>query len=190
MKGYIYLLILFLGISLQAQDGESLNPSSSSISESENELEKSFLKRFSFDQFKMEEQNLALGYKSYNRNYIYYESDKIHFQFGAGLVHQKSYLNHLEPDVQLGIDALFEYSLNKTFSLYNFGRYVSKSFTNDSQKTTYLLDPFFLKSEIGAGIRGNFNNFQINLGTRTTLDSHLNQAGPQTRINSSFSLDF
>lgn len=190
LKKYYLILLCFIGLSIQAQSEKNPVLPEYNNSGEEKQSKISFLERFSFKQNKIADHNPVLGSKAYFRNYMDYKSERIYFGIGAGLVSQRSYLNHMEPDKQIGVDALVEFSLNKTFSLYAFGRYLSKPLNNQNLMPTYSLDPFFFKTEIGAGLKGNFNNFQIDVGTRTALDAPTNQVGPKTRVNSSFSLDF
>ncbi|MDT0675993.1 hypothetical protein [Autumnicola musiva] len=189
MKNHFLTLLLFIGVSLQAQSEKDLIQTSSTNPQEEKQSDLPVLERFSLNQNTISDYNSSFGYNMYFRNYVDYKYDDFHFQIGAGLATQKSFRNNLEPDIQVGIDAFFEYYLNSTFSLYAFGRYFSRSINGNSMNS-YSLDPFFLNTELGAGIKGNFNKFQIDVGTRTALDKTLNQTGPQTRFNTSFSLEF
>lgn len=190
-SGFIFLIFLcFLSLRLQAQRENEFNSSGNVNSQEQTKTKTSFIDRFSIKQNKAEDFNAALGQKRYFRSSLNYDHRRIHFEMGAGPITQSSYLSPMVVDELFGADARFEYSLNKTFSLYAFGRFVSKSLNNQDFKSFYAVEPFFYNSEVGAGIMGSFNNLKIDLGTRTALDAPVNQVGPKTRINSSFSLEF
>ncbi|PZX61984.1 hypothetical protein [Salegentibacter mishustinae] len=48
----------------------------------------------------------------------------------------------------------------------------------------------FPQTEIGAGLRGNFNNVNIDLGASTIFDTQLNQPVPNTILRSKVSIGF
>ncbi|SHF51473.1 hypothetical protein SAMN05444483_101412 [Salegentibacter echinorum] len=187
---YFLLFLCIISLTLQAQQENEFTSSGNINSEEQAKTETSFIERFSIKQHKEEDFNAALGQKRYFRSYLNYDHKRIHFEMGAGPITQSSYLNPMVVDQLIGADARFEYALNKTFSLYAFGRFVSKSLNKKDFKSFYAVEPFFYNSEVGAGIKGSFNNLKIDLGTRTALDAPVNQVGPKTRINSSFSLEF
>ena len=90
MKKHILILVLFIGVSLQAQSEEDVALAQNTNSRKE-KSETSFVDRFSFNQDTFGNYNMSLGYNEYFRNYIDYNYKRIHFQLGTGLVTQNHF---------------------------------------------------------------------------------------------------
>ncbi|MAZ26169.1 MAG: hypothetical protein CL868_03700 [Cytophagaceae bacterium] len=132
-----------------------------------------------------------IGYYRYFRNYIAITSGKLKITVGAGLLNQASTFDPLSPSLRMGADFTAEYFLSKHWSLYVSGRYFSNDLLNNaSDLNPMIYDPMFMQSEIEAGIKGQYGDFEMDLGVKRNLKNNYGGLNTNTLIQSSFSFKF
>jgi len=164
----------------------------------ENSQKQYLLTKFSqYHQIKFE-QHLSLndfgfgGYKHFSNNWFYQYSDKLSFNVQAGLVVQNSLLNYNSPILNYSISSEAEFNLFNNVSIYFKGQYIS----NPLNKNRNYYDPFifmnplYLQSEVGTGIKAEFNNIKADVGVKTMYDTQHKKNMPVNSMNTKVSIGF
>ncbi|TDN88822.1 hypothetical protein DET49_108146 [Salegentibacter sp. 24] len=128
-------------------------------------------------------------YKLYN-NTLNYETNNWYISLGAGLLEQNTIFNNKAPAFSGSLNAYFEYKINNTFSFYLSGQYLTPSFNEEINLQDIYMHPLFPQTELGTGLKGNFNNVTLDVGARTIFNTQLNSQGPSTILNSKLSIGF
>ncbi|PKD18386.1 hypothetical protein APR41_04340 [Salegentibacter salinarum] len=129
----------------------------------------------------------GLGYyKLYNQTFNY-ETDKLLITLGAGFLEQNTIFNNMAPGIHGSISANFEYKFNQRFSFYLFGRYLTPSLNEEGRINTPHMELLYPQSEVSAGLRGNFNNVNIDVGASTLFG---NQPELNTLLRTKVSIGF
>ncbi len=175
-----YFLIFFLSFfTIEAQEkAERIN------NENNTELPSS---NFYTSRYKVQAAFDGLGYyKLYNYTFNY-ETDKLLITLGAGLLEQNTIFNNNAPGFYGSLSTNFEYNFNHRFSSYLFGRYLSPSLNNEDRINTPHMEFVFPQTEISTGLRGNFNNVNIDVGASTIFG---NEPRPNTLLRTKVSIGF
>ncbi|PRX41927.1 hypothetical protein [Salegentibacter salegens] len=173
----LYYIILFFSFStIEAQEkAESLNTTEQNTT------------NFYTSRYKTQNAFDGVGYyKLFNQTFNY-ETDKFHIALGAGILEQNTIFNDMAPGFHGSFSANFEYNLNNRFSFYLFGRYLTPSLNNEERLNNPHMEFIFPQSEVGAGLRGNFNNVNIDVGASTIFG---NQPQPNTLLRTKISVGF
>ncbi|MBZ9632523.1 hypothetical protein LB465_17220 [Salegentibacter sp. LM13S] len=129
----------------------------------------------------------GLGYyKLYNYTFNY-ETDKLLITLGAGFLEQNTIFNNMAPGLHGSFSANFEYIFNPRFSFYLFGRYLTPSLNDEARINTPHMELLYPQSEVSAGLKGNFNNVNINVGASTIFG---NEPRPNTLLRTKVSIGF
>ncbi|WP_339653103.1 hypothetical protein [uncultured Salegentibacter sp.] len=159
----LIFLLSFLNIDAQERSENLNNPESTSSN-------------FYTSRYKTQNTFDGLGYYKLNNQTFNYETDKLLITLSAGILEQNTIFNNKAPGFHGSFSANFEYKFNQRFSFYLFGRYLTPSLNNEERISTPHMDLLYPQTEVGAGLRGNFNNVNIDVGASTIF-------GNQTDIN-------
>uniref|UniRef100_UPI003217459A hypothetical protein n=1 Tax=uncultured Draconibacterium sp. TaxID=1573823 RepID=UPI003217459A len=157
------------------------------------ETHNSFLAGITFKQSKMEMllPNLVRSQHFQNR-IIYNPSSKISFEIGVGLVQQNSVLSAFQPNYQLSFKTLLEYEISNWLSAYLYGQYITLPL-NQSQKSLdplIYMNPNFIQTEFGGGLRTKYKNIKADMGLRKIYDTQFNQSNPVQFMDTKVTIGF
>lgn len=170
-------MLYFNGIS--AQESEKLN---NNAAESTSNLYTSQLKtQNSYD---------GLGYYKLYNNTLNYTIDRLTITLGAGFLEQNTIYNSKAPGFYGSFSTNLEYKINNRFSFYLFGRYLTPSLNGEERINNPHMNFLFPQTEIEAGLRGDFNNINIDVGASTIFGNQLNKPNTNTLIRSKVSIGF
>jgi hypothetical protein len=144
----------------------------------------------SFNQIKTEDFAPGLGsYEFYNNKFAYRINHFIIADFGIGLARQNSILYAAKPNYQIGFQASLEFEVTSKLDAFIYGQY----FTSPINKSKDFFDPliyknpFFLQSEMGAGIKKDYKNMNAKFQINSIYDNNTKQFTP---VNSNISIGF
>ena len=144
---------------------------------------------FHISQIKHQNAYDGFGYYKLYKNTFNYTLDKFSFTLNAGLLEENTIFNNKAPGFYGSFSATLEYNINKRYSFYLFGRYLTPSLNKGERLNTPEMNLLFPQTEIGAGIRGNFNNVNIDVGTGTIFGTQSSQI-PNSLLRSKVSIGF
>ena len=173
----LLLSMLFLN-GINAQESEELNNNAAQSTSN-----------FYTSQLKTQNAYDGLGYYKLYNNTLNYTIDRLSITLGAGFLEQNTIYNSKTPGFFGSFNTNLEYKINNRFSFYLFGRYLTPSLNGEERINNPHMNFLFPQTEIGAGLRGNFNNINIDLGA-STIDTPLNQPNTNTLIRSKVSIGF
>lgn len=177
---YLYLLLFVLYFNgISAQESKELNNNAAESTSN-------------FYTSKLKKQNSynGLGYYKLYNNSLNYTIDRLSITLGAGFLEQNTIYNSYAPGFYSSFSTNVEYKISNRFSFYLFGRYLTPSLNGEERINNPHMNFLFPQTEIGAGLRGNFNNVNIDLGASTIYDTQLNQPMPNTILRSKVSIGF
>ena len=177
---YLYLLLFVLYFNcISAQESEELNNNA-----------RESTSNFYTSQLKKQNSYDGLGYYKLYNNSLNYTIDRLSITLGAGFLEQNTIYNSNAPGFYGSFSTNVEYKISNRFSHYLFGRYLTPSLNGEQRINNPHMNFLFPQTEIGAGLRGNFNNVNIDLGASTIYDTQLNQSMPNTILRSKVSIGF
>ena len=177
---YLYLLLVVLYFNcISAQESEELNNNAGESTTN-----------FYTSQHKTQNAYDGLGYYKLYNNSLNYTIDRLSITLSAGFLEQNTIYNSNAPGFYGSFSTNVEYKISKRFSFYLFGRYLTPSLNGEERINYPHMNFLFPQTEIGAGLRGNFNNVNIDLGASTIYDTQLNQPMPNTILRSKVSIGF
>jgi hypothetical protein len=177
----LFLFILYFNGSNAQESGNPDNENSTTSKSTSN---------FYTSQSKTQNAFDGLGYYNlYNYN-LNYTNNKLNLTLGAGLLEQNTIFNNSAPGFYGSFSANFEYKINHRYSFYLFGRYITPSLNEEERVNTPHMLHIFPQTEIRAGLRGNFNNLNIDVGAGTIFENELSHQKPNSIINSRISIGF
>ncbi|MCG8578408.1 MAG: hypothetical protein MI866_00725 [Bacteroidales bacterium] len=111
---------------------------------------------------------------------------------GAGLVQQSSHTSALSPSLQLHFNTKIEYSINSWLRVYLYGQYISKSINPHAMNIdpVMYMNPLFIQSEAGAGIKARHRNIEADFGTKSIFDTQFQKSKPFNLMNSKINIGF
>lgn len=151
------------------------------------------LKSFAFSQEKTEEVFIGLGdYEHYKNNFTINVQDKLLINSQIGLVKQSTIQDIENVNLHLSMRTLIEYKFNKTLSAYAYGQYISSPLNknNTSFDSYSYMNPLFLQTEAGTGIRANYKNFKTDVGMKSIRDNQFNQIKSISTMNTKITIGF
>lgn len=176
----LLFLLFFTGINAQ-ESGNFNNENNTTYKSTSNFYSSQSRTQNTFD---------GLGYYKlpvYNLNYT---TNKIKLTLGAGLLEQNTIFNKNAPGYYGSFSTNFEYKINQRYSFYLFGRYITPTLNEEKRINTPHMLFTFPQTEIRAGLRGNFNNMNIDVGAGTIFSNAPNQQKENSVINSRISIGF
>ena len=148
--------------------------------------------RIRFSQNKTANAFSSLGnFEHYNNNIFLSPMDDIVFLLDFGFVKQNTILNAHELNYQLSFGASAEYNIAEWFSIYGYGRYVvpKANFKKVLDPLMYM-NPLFLHTETGGGVRVKFGNINADIGTQRVFDNQFKKLKYINTFNTKVSLKF
>ncbi len=147
---------------------------------------------FSFSQDKREETFIGLGnYEHFNNRFIFNKKDKLLINLEMGLIKQNT-IQDFNLNFHLSMRTLIEYKINKTLSAYMYGQYISAPLNqnNSSFDSFSYMNPLFLQTEIGTGLRASYKNFKTDVGMKSMHDNQFNQIKSINTMNTKITIGF
>jgi len=132
----------------------------------------------------------GLGYYKLNSYNLNYTANKFNFTLGAGLLEQNTIFNNSSPGLYGNFSTNLEYKINHRYTFYLFGRYLSPSLNGVKRMSTPHMLHIFPQTEVRAGLRGNFNNMNVDIGAGPIFGNDINQKAQTPVINSKISIGF
>lgn len=111
------------------------------------------------------------------------------FEFGAGLAMQNSIIDPFIPNYQFSFRLAVEYNFNERLSAYFYGQYITNPINKPGDYFDPLIhnNPFFIQSEIGAGLQAGFKKTNVDFKINSIYDTKF---GGITPVNSKIRIDF
>ena len=127
-------------------------------------------------------------YEHFNNYFRFNINEKTKFKLGFGLVKQSTVFEPIDPNYQFSFYASAEQDIKDRLSLYLYSQYV----TSPLNKPREFFDPFlyknplFIQTEMGTGLKANFNTINVDFQIITIYGTELNRINPmdsKIRIN-------
>jgi len=148
---------------------------------------------FSFNQEKREDTFIGLGkYEHFKNNFTFIRKDKLLINFEIGLVKQSTIQSFDNTNFHLSMRTLIEYKITKTLSAYMYGQYITSPLNkNKSSFDSFsFMNPLFLQTEIGTGLRASYKNFKTDVGMKSIRDNQFNQIKPISTMDAKMTIGF
>ena len=148
------------------------------------------LSNFSFSINKFEATMPGLGSVTHYTSLIRWNAGKkTNFEFGAGLANQNTVFDPFVANYQFSFKAAAEYSFNHRLSTYLYGQYVTQPINKHDNYFDPLIynNPFFIQSEIGAGVKAGFKKTNVDFKINSIYDK---TSGGMTPVNSKIQIEF
>ena len=154
---------------------------------------KTQLRNISFTQEKSEDLIIELGnYEHYKNSFTYNKNNKVLFDFEVGLIKQSTVQNFDDIDFHLSVRTLIEYKISKKISAYMYGQYITSplnkteiSFNSDS-----YMNPLFLQTETGTGLKATYKNVKANVGMKSIYDTQFNHLKSINTMDTKITIGF
>lgn len=150
----------------------------------------SVLSNFTFIQKKRELVLPNFGEQYYFGNRLGFDTHPtldIHVEFG--LVKQNTVMSAFTPNYRFVFHTTLEYELTPWLSSYVYGQYVSPSL---NQKKFFdplqFMNPLFMQTEAGGGIRSKYKNIKTDVGVRIIQDTQVKGINPAGIVNSKMTI--
>jgi len=127
----------------------------------------------------------------YNNSIIFMPVNNLTFGLDFGLVKQNTILNANDLNYQFGFGASVEYNLTDWLSVYGYGQYVTpKSNFKKVYDPLMYMNPLFLHTEIGSGVRAKYRNIKADIGMKRMFDNQFKKFNNINTFNTKVSLKF
>jgi hypothetical protein len=127
----------------------------------------------------------------YNNSFIFWPVNNLMFGLDFGLVNQNTILNASDLNYQFSFGASAEYNITDWFSIYGYGQYVtSKSNFKKVYDPLMYMNPLFLHTEIGSGVRAKYRNIKADIGMKRVFDNQFKNINNINTFNTKVSLKF
>lgn len=115
--------------------------------------------------------------------------EKTYFEFGAGLAMQNTIIDPFIPNYQFSFRVAMEYNFNKRLSAYFYVQYITDPINKPDVYSDPLIqnNPFFIQSEIGAGVKAGLKNTSFDFKINSIYDTKF---GGMTPVNSKIRIEF
>ncbi|MCU4174906.1 hypothetical protein [Carboxylicivirga sp. N1Y90] len=152
-----------------------------------------FHEQFQYTRSRIHNVMLGLGsYEHYKNDFQFISTNAYKIQLGFGLVKQSSLYNGHSPDLHFSINAGIEKPLTSWLSIYAYGQYLSPNFSQNPNKIDPIthMNPLFIQSEAGYGLRAKYRNIEADLGSKTMFDTQFKKSKPMPMMNSKVKIGF
>ncbi|WP_299777251.1 hypothetical protein [uncultured Formosa sp.] len=178
----LYLFCLCISTSLFAQNTESEN-----ISEGATIYNP--LNYLSYKQQTNTQKHYALGqYSVYSNAFTLEPLTDLKISVEGGTVLQQSFFSPLPPNVHLYYRAELSYALNDYLQPYIYNQHLSKPLGENPDNLR--LNPFFIQSEFGTGVKTKMKNYLLETGVKTMTNPNIGEQSMQTQVFSKLSKSF
>jgi len=147
----------------------------------------------SFVQTKKEDSYLGLGeYAHYANRVAVNRNNKFSFALGFGLAKQSTISSCNSLSLHYSFSSNLEYEIAKGVSIYIYGQYL----TSPLNKERSFIDPFlsmnplFLQTETGAGVKAEFKNIKADVGMKSIHDTQFKQKKSLKTMNTNVKFSF
>lgn len=141
----------------------------------------------------LRQENLGFGgFKHFANTFSFTKANKYSFNMGIGLAIQNSILNYANPLYQYSLSTGMEYVLFKGVSVYFSGQYLSSPLNQGAGNADpfIYMNPFYLQSEIGYGVKGEYKNIKADIGVKSIYDTQFKNSKPINSMNTKVSIGF
>jgi hypothetical protein len=148
---------------------------------------------FSFNQEKKEDTFIGLGnYEHFKNNFTFNRKDRLLINFEIGLVKQSTIQSFDNINFHLSMRTLIEYKITKTLSAYMYGQYITSPLNKDKSSfdSFSYMNPLFLQTEIGTGLRASYKNFKTDVGMKSIRDNQFNQIKSINSMDTKITISF
>ncbi|PNW29905.1 hypothetical protein BKP44_01955 [Formosa algae] len=188
---YLYVLITSFSTSVFAQntDTNSENKQSASQDIATGTTTYNPFKVLTYTQHTTVRNNYALGQYSIFSNAFTAEplpNLKITVEGGPAL--QQSFFSPLPPNLHLYYRAELSYAITDYIQPYIYNQHLSKPLGDNPDNLR--LNPFFLQSEFGTGIKTEMKTYLLETGVKTMTNPIIGQQSMQTQVFSKLSKSF
>ncbi|MHA7941984.1 hypothetical protein ACJOV8_002810 [Formosa sp. 3Alg 14/1] len=110
----------------------------------------------------------------------------------GGTVEQQSFFSPLPPNIHLYYRAEISYAISNYLQPYMYTQHLSSPINQNPgiDNDNLRLNPFFMQSEIGTGIKTEVKGYYIETGVRTMTNPTLDSQTSQTQVFSKLSTRF
>jgi hypothetical protein len=131
------------------------------------------------------------NFEHYNNSIIFSPMNNLVLGLDFGLVKQNSILSANDLNYQYSFEASVEYNLTEWLSVYGYGRYVTPkaNFKKVFDPLIYM-NPLFLHTETGGGLRAKYRNIKADIGMQRVFDNHYKKFNNINTFNTKVTLKF
>ncbi|CDF78123.1 hypothetical protein BN863_4110 [Formosa agariphila KMM 3901] len=150
-------------------------------------------KYLTYTQQTQAKQHTDLGhYKILNNTFTLEPLSKLRLTAEGGTVEQQSFFSPLPPNIHLYYRAEVSYGISNYVQPYIYTQHLSAPINQNSgiDNDNLRLNPFFMQSEIGTGIKTEIKGYFLETGVRTMTDPTLDNQASKTQVFSKFSTRF
>ncbi|MDW5287504.1 hypothetical protein [Formosa sp. PL04] len=131
------------------------------------------------------EKHYALGqYKVFSNAFTFAPISHLKLTAEGGPVTQQSFFSPLPPNIHLYYRAEISYAISDYVQPYIYTQHLSAPLNQNSsiEDDNLRLNPFFMQSEIGTGVKTEVNGYLLETGVRTMTDPTLDAQTSSTQV--------
>ena len=143
------------------------------------------LNYLSYTQQTYAEKHYALGqYNVFSNAFTYAPISNLKLTAEGGPVTQQSFFSPLPPNIHLYYRAEISYAISDYVQPYIYTQHLSAPLNQNSsiEDDNLRLNPFFMQSEIGTGVKTEVNGYLLETGVRTMTDPTLDAQTSSTQV--------
>ncbi len=127
----------------------------------------------------------------YNNSITFLPVNNLILGLDFGLANQNTILNANDLNYQFVFGASVEYNLTDWLSVYGYGQYVTpKSNFKKVYDPLMYMNPLFLHTEIGSGVRAKYRNIKADIGMKRMFDNQFKNFNNINTFNTKVSVKF
>ncbi|WP_159021717.1 hypothetical protein [Formosa sp. L2A11] len=187
------LICLCISTSLCAQNTDSKSEKEQEYNISTGISTYNPLNYLTYSQKTNSQEYYALGhYKVFSNAFTLEPIADLKLTAEGGPVEQQSFFSVLPPNIHLYYRAEVSYAISDYVQPYIYTQHLSKPMNQNSgiESANLRLNPFFMQSEIGTGIKTQVKGYLLETGVRTMTDPTLDNQTSKTQVFSKLSAKF